>query len=188
MSPPPPPGPPPPPTPSKGGKPWGKKIGAGRTDRSALLQSIQQGKGLKKTVTNDRSVPMVGASKTSNKRQGPPNLNGERKFPADGGGRSNNFKTETNDSNENPKSPPIGSLFAGGMPQLQTAGDSGINTGRITTGILCTKQLSITISFFFTGIFASVSKYCFCFKIQIVDPHPYPKKKDSVGIVPCHKT
>ena len=123
MPPPPPPGPPPPPVPSKGSKPVGKKIEGAGADRGAVLQSIQQGKTLKKTVTNDRSAPLVGGLKTHNNTQGPPNLNGGQKNPADGRERSNNSQTETNNSNENPKLPAIGSLFADGMPQLKKTGD-----------------------------------------------------------------
>lgn len=59
--PPPPPGPPPPgpppPGPSKSAPP---PSGAGR---GALLNSIQKGARLKKTVTNDRSAPVVGNGK-----------------------------------------------------------------------------------------------------------------------------
>ena len=64
MPPPPPPGPPPPPAPTsgRGGKPTGKKAGGGGADRGALLSSIQKGKALKKTVTNDRSAPLVGGT------------------------------------------------------------------------------------------------------------------------------
>lgn len=133
MPPPPPPGPPPPPAPSKGGKQGGKKSGGGGQERGALLSSIQQGKALKKTVTNDRSAPITGNSKTSNNTQGPSNSNGGPKFPPGGGGRSNNSRPETNDSNETPRLPGIGGLFSGGMPQLKKAGDRGINTGRMTT-------------------------------------------------------
>lgn len=57
MPPPPPPGPPPPPA---AGPP---KVGGGNPSkgRGALLDSIQAGKRLKKTVTNDRSAPVTDA-------------------------------------------------------------------------------------------------------------------------------
>lgn len=58
--PPPPPGAPPPPKASSGGV---KKSGGGggSAGRGALLGSIQSGARLKKTVTNDRSSPLVGS-------------------------------------------------------------------------------------------------------------------------------
>ena len=56
--PPPPPGPPPPPAPSASKAPPVKSSGAGR---GALLSQIQGGAKLKKTVTNDRSAPVVGS-------------------------------------------------------------------------------------------------------------------------------
>ena len=60
MAPPPP--PPPALTSSGGGKPTDKKAGGGGAERGAFLSSIQQGKALKKTVTNDRSAPLVGGT------------------------------------------------------------------------------------------------------------------------------
>ena len=60
MPPPPPappaPGPPPPPAPSGPVKPP-----SGGKDRGALLGDIHKGMRLKKTVTNDRSAPVVGS-------------------------------------------------------------------------------------------------------------------------------
>ena len=133
MPPPPPPGPPPPPAPSKGGKAPAKKLGGAGADRGALLSSIQQGKALKKTVTNDRSAPLVGGGvKTANNTQGSSNQNGGPKFPPGGGApRLGMNRTESNDINETPRLPGIGGLFAGGMPQLKPAGSRGINTGRV---------------------------------------------------------
>ena len=58
MPPPPPPGPPPPP--SLGSAP---KVGGGNPSkgRGDLLSSIQAGKRLKKSTTNDRSAPVTDA-------------------------------------------------------------------------------------------------------------------------------
>ena len=132
MPPPPPPGPPPPPAPSKGGKVPAKKLGGGGADRGALLSSIQQGKALKKTVTNDRSAPQLGGVKTTNNTQGPSNQNGGPKFPPGGSApRLGQNRNESNEVNETPRLPGIGGLFAGGMPQLKPAGSRGINTGRV---------------------------------------------------------
>ena len=62
MPPPPPPGPPPPPAPGPPPPPafGGGKKGGGAPDRGALLNQIHGGAKLKKTVTNDRSAPVVG--------------------------------------------------------------------------------------------------------------------------------
>ena len=67
MPPPPPPPGPPPPGPPPPPAPGGPKLkmgggGGGGNDRSALLSSIQMGKGLKSTkhLMNDRSGPTVG--------------------------------------------------------------------------------------------------------------------------------
>ena len=130
--PPPPPGPPPPPAPTSGkkGKPAGKKSGGGGTDRNALLSSIQQGKALKKTVTNDRSAPSLGGVKTSNNTQASSNLSSGPKLGPPGGGlRQSSGKSETNGNTETPRLPGIGGLFAGGMPQLKPPGGRGGGRG-----------------------------------------------------------
>ena len=109
--PPPPPGPPPPgPAVSSGlaTKP------PGGADRSALFASIQAGTKLKKTVTNDRSAPLVAGGVTGGGGGGPTHGGG-------GGG--------------GPLVPGpgigLGGLFAGGFPTLhKTSG--GVQTGRIT--------------------------------------------------------
>ncbi|KAF6209925.1 hypothetical protein GE061_015679 [Apolygus lucorum] len=55
--PPPPPGPPPPPM---GGPPLGGPPAADPKGRNLLLQDIRSGTKLKKTVTKDRSAPLIG--------------------------------------------------------------------------------------------------------------------------------
>lgn len=60
--PPPPPVPPPPPPVVNVGK--GKIATQSSGDRGALLADIRQPKALKKTVTNDRSAPLVDANKS----------------------------------------------------------------------------------------------------------------------------
>lgn len=69
IPPPPPPGPPGPPPPPIGGLKLGapaKSSGGGGDPRSALLQSIQKGAKLKKTVTVDKSAPVISGKVTSN--------------------------------------------------------------------------------------------------------------------------
>ena len=158
MPPPPPPGPPPPPAaPSgRGPKPFGKKAGGGAPDRNALLSSIQQGKALKKTVTNDRSAPLVGGTKTSNNTQGSSNLNGGPKFPP-GGSKPSTNRSE-NGNGETPRLPGIGGLFAGGMPQLKPAGSRGINSGK-TSGMANYTQLLAPFLFFLRQRMCFIDEY-----------------------------
>ncbi|XP_050310300.1 WAS/WASL-interacting protein family member 2 isoform X2 [Anthonomus grandis grandis] len=109
MPPPPPPGPPPPPAnfslPKLGG-------GGGADNRGALLSSIRQGTKLKKTVTNDKSAPLIAG-----KVGGASNNNS-------GGG--NHEAPMVNKSA--PNGLPLAGLFAGGMPKLKATGRLGSST------------------------------------------------------------
>lgn len=98
MPPPPPPPPGPPPTASSAPS----KLPAGGK-RSALLSDISQGARLKKTVTNDRSSPLVDATKQASNKPG--------------GGNGSNQANATGGSGS------LGGLFAGGIPKLRSAAD-----------------------------------------------------------------
>lgn len=119
IPPPPPPGPPGPPPPPIGGLKLGppaKSSGGGDT-RSALLQSIQKGAQLKKTVTNDKSAPLISGKVSSNS--------------SNSGNSSNNSSTNSGPprltgssgsvSNGMPK---LGGMFEGmsTMPKLKPVG------------------------------------------------------------------
>ena len=94
-----------------------------------MLSSIQQGKALKKTVTNDRSAPLLGGVKTTNNTQGPSSQNGGPKFPPGGSKLSTN--RSVNGNGETRRLPGIGGLFAGGeMPKLKPASSREINSGK----------------------------------------------------------
>ncbi|XP_024080331.1 WAS/WASL-interacting protein family member 2-like isoform X1 [Cimex lectularius] len=104
---PPPPGPPPPPPPmlglSSAGPPSGEK------GRDLLLKSIRQGKKLKKTVTKDRSAPMIGKS-----------VNGSSETethskPYKGQGYESGSATISRTNG-------LAGIFADGMPKLKPTG------------------------------------------------------------------
>ena len=125
MPPPPPPGPPAPPPPGPGARSQPAfKPKSGGNDRSALLKSIQNGTQLKKTVTNDRSAPIVGAVKN--------NTSSSDNTSRGGSGSSQSYGS--NGSSNGPL-PGIGGLFAGGMPTLKKT-SGGINTGRLLSKLL----------------------------------------------------
>ncbi|KAL7633568.1 UNVERIFIED_CONTAM: hypothetical protein RMT77_016101 [Armadillidium vulgare] len=115
--PPPPPPPPAPGPPKRPPQPSGaKKAGVGdggALNRGALLASIEKGAKLKKTVTNDRSAPIVGGkvnSSSSSSALTPPTSNG----PIHG--------TSSGVVMVNGGAPQLGGLFAGGMPKLRPTG------------------------------------------------------------------
>jgi len=119
--PPPPPGPPPPIGLGIGQPPKSVPTGGG-SNRNDLLKSIQQGKALKKTVTNDRSSPLVS---TSNSKADAVS-SGSRTGGGTGSSSSIGNSTQT-------RLPGIGGLFAEGIPRLKPT-SGGIQTGRTATG------------------------------------------------------
>ncbi|CAD5221793.1 unnamed protein product [Bursaphelenchus xylophilus] len=96
-----PPPPPPPPPPSLGPKPVSKPSSApsATAGRSALLSDIQKGTRLKKTVTNDRSAPIVGGKTANAQREEPANPSGG------------------NDVKPKMATAGLGALFANGVPR-----------------------------------------------------------------------
>ncbi|KAJ3105837.1 hypothetical protein HDU97_007481 [Phlyctochytrium planicorne] len=106
--------PPPPPPPNPGVKP------ADAPDNNALLKSIQKGAKLKKTVTNDRSAPIVDAPKGGGGGGGgggPPGGFPRPPVPGGGGGGGGG-----SGGGGGGGAPQLGGLFAGGMPKLKSAG------------------------------------------------------------------
>ncbi|XP_066997525.1 WAS/WASL-interacting protein family member 2 isoform X2 [Anabrus simplex] len=98
--PPPPPGPPPPPT--SGGS-------VDNNARGMLLQSIRKGTTLKKTVTSDRSAPLIAGKPTGNT-----NTNSVSHVTSNNPSSYNS--TDVSRSNG------LGGLFAEGMPKLRPTG------------------------------------------------------------------
>jgi len=107
---PPPPPPPGPPTPIFGNG-AAQNVRAAGDGRGLLLQSIRQGTTLKKTVTNDRSSPLIG--KVSNVSYGN-NNNSNSSSPRN----NNNNHAGASDMSRNG----LGGLFARGMPKLKPTG------------------------------------------------------------------
>ena len=101
VPPPPPPGPPPP----------SQNRAPAQAGRGALLQSIEGFKkgGLKKTVTVDKSAPVV---KTTN------NANASPAIGSSGGGSSREISS----------TPQLGGIFAGGIPSLKKTGLPGASS------------------------------------------------------------
>ena len=118
--PPPPPGAPPPPGPPP---PSFSPPKGGGGERKDLLKQIQKGSKLKKTVTNDRSAPIVGGNKN-------PGGGGGGGAPASRGVGQNT----SHDPGPGPGPlPGIGGLFSGGMPALKKT-KGGVRTGRSDEG------------------------------------------------------
>lgn len=111
--------------------------------QGALLTDITKGARLKKTVTNDRSAPILGKESTTS--AGPPtgappiipglgkpstlappvpsNANRGRSNSDTGGG-----STKTGDTGGVSAAPQLGGILAGGIPKLRKTG-RGIDTG-----------------------------------------------------------
>ncbi|KAF2152918.1 hypothetical protein K461DRAFT_293229 [Myriangium duriaei CBS 260.36] len=132
--PPPPPGGaggPPPPPPPPGGLP-SRPPAAAAAGRGALLGDIAKGRQLRKTVTNDRSGPDLGAKKSAGPSPlGAPPVPGIPKTssplapPRPDVGRAR-AASDLGDSGIG-GGPQLGGLFAGGMPKLRKSG--GVSTG-----------------------------------------------------------
>ncbi|EPZ31940.1 hypothetical protein O9G_001950 [Rozella allomycis CSF55] len=90
----------PPPPPPMGGLPISSNPPPATKSRNDLLKSIEKGSKLKKTVTNDRSSPLIAASKDPEK-----------------------LKSSSSASTATP-SGGLGGLFAGGIPKLKPSGSS----------------------------------------------------------------
>lgn len=110
--------------------------------QGALLSDISKGKALKKTVTNDRSAPIVAKGNSGSAPSplaGAPAVPGMSRPPGGlappvpGGGnraRSNSDQggREASGASGIEQPPQLGGLFAGGMPKLKKRG-GGVDTG-----------------------------------------------------------
>lgn len=92
-------------------------------DRSALLNSIQKGKKLKKATTNDRSAPVVGGGVVSERKSNTPKSFAAPPVPT-GAPSLPTSSNNTQQAEERPSMPALGGLFAGGMPKLRHIGKS----------------------------------------------------------------
>lgn len=106
--------PPPPPPPSFN---IGSSAASSDSGKSLLLQSIRNGKQLKKTVTIDKSAPCI-AGKVRNG-----NINGGNNNNSNNNSSPTPLTKNTINNNGNGSSPiNLGGLFAGGMPKLKPTG------------------------------------------------------------------
>lgn len=103
--------PPPPPPPAPAPPNFSAKSMAGDDGRSLLLDSIRKGTKLKKTVTNDKSAPVIGGNSTLSS-----NTN-----------NVSTTRTSTNNRSSNEVSPStggLGGLFVNGIPKLKATGSA----------------------------------------------------------------
>lgn len=118
VPPPPPPGPPAPlgpPPPPMGGLKLGGMGGGGGDMRGALLQSIQKGAKLKKTVTVDKSAPAIAGKVSGSGNVGNVTQSNTVKSPSNNGSMTNGGNAK------------LGGIFEGmsKMPTLKPVGGRG---------------------------------------------------------------
>ncbi|NXP21660.1 WIPF1 protein, partial [Scytalopus superciliaris] len=116
---PPPPAPPPPPTLALANTEKPSLSRSEQAGRNALLSDITKGKKLKKTVTNDRSAPIL------DKPKGPGGGGGGGGFGGGGGGSGGGFGGGGFGSGGPPG---LGGLFQAGMPKLRSAASRDADT------------------------------------------------------------
>ncbi|KAM6200674.1 WAS/WASL-interacting protein family member 1 isoform 1-T2 [Sarcoramphus papa] len=119
---PPPPAPPPPPTLALANTEKPSLSRSEQAGRNALLSDITKGKKLKKTVTNDRSAPILDKPKG-------PGGGGGGGFGGGGGGSGGGFGGGSGGSFGGGGPPGLGGLFQAGMPKLRSAASRDADAG-----------------------------------------------------------
>ncbi|NXM48633.1 WIPF1 protein, partial [Gymnorhina tibicen] len=131
---PPPPAPPPPPTLALANTEKPSLSRSEQAGRNALLSDITKGKKLKKTVTNDRSAPILDKPKGSGG-------GGGSGFGGGGGGSSGGFGGGSGGSFGGGGPPGLGSLFQAGMPKLRSAASRDAGKKDLEFPVKCNFQV-----------------------------------------------
>ncbi|NXS82934.1 WIPF1 protein, partial [Erpornis zantholeuca] len=158
---PPPPAPPPPPTLALANTEKPSLSRSEQAGRNALLSDITKGKKLKKTVTNDRSAPILDKPKGSGGGGG---------GGFGGGGSGGGFGGGSGGSFGGSGPPGLGGLFQAGMPKLRSAASRDAVNSSLMSSI---RMSPATLEWLPSGIGVALS-----LKAGVAAPWPLAEPRD----------